>query len=133
MPVMKQEYYTGIERIDEEHKLLFEIAGEAIDLLNNEFISDKYDNFVAIIDELILYSKNHFAHEEAYMEKIQYERLYSQKLDHKKFILMLEMLDPNKLDEEESQEALLKELVDLISWLVSHIVIKDKMIPNVEK
>ena len=67
---MKEEYYTGIPQIDAEHKRLFEIAESAYELRRNEFIPDKYDNIRDLLEELREYTKEHFKHEEEYMEKM---------------------------------------------------------------
>ena len=48
---MKKEYYTGIQQIDEEHKELFRIAQSAYDIFKDEFIPDKFDHIVSIINE----------------------------------------------------------------------------------
>jgi len=68
---MKEEYYLGVDAMDAEHKKLFEIAESAYKLLNDEFIIDKFDYIVKIIEELRDYAEVHFSHEEAYMESIQ--------------------------------------------------------------
>lgn len=49
---MKEEFKTGIEFLDEQHKKLFEIADKAYNLLTNNFTLDKYDSVVYIIEEL---------------------------------------------------------------------------------
>jgi hemerythrin len=71
---MKPEYYTGIDFIDEEHTKLFAIADEAYELLKNQFIPDKYDYIMKLIEELKDYTKYHFQHEEEYMNSIGYKK-----------------------------------------------------------
>lgn len=124
---MKDEYLTGIEFIDKEHAKLFSIADQAYEVLMDDMIPDKYDYIVHILDELKSYTQYHFNHEEDYMEKMGYKRFLSQKVDHKEFIdrLMefnLEHVDANQKD------AILQILDFLNSWLVDHIVKKDKLI-----
>ena len=72
MTEMKDEYLTGIEQIDNEHRRLFEIAEELYQLSKEEFMPDKYDNIRRLLDELREYTKTHFEHEEEYMESIGY-------------------------------------------------------------
>ena len=43
---MKPEYYTGIEKIDQEHARLFELAQETYELLNNDILQDKSDSLL---------------------------------------------------------------------------------------
>ena len=77
------DYLTGIESVDAEHRKLFEIANRAYALLTDDFREDKYDQILAIMEELRDYTKTHFAHDEAYMESIQYKRRFSQKLQQR--------------------------------------------------
>lgn len=124
---MKQEYFTGIDFIDEEHTKLFAIANEAHELLSNQFIPDKYDYIMKVINELKDYTRYHFNHEEEYMNSIGYRRILSQKVDHADFIEKINGFSSDSIDEDQ-KEALLK-LVDFLNtWLVEHIMKRDKMI-----
>lgn len=124
---MKDEYLTGIPEIDAEHRRLFEIAEEAYQLSQNEFIPDKYDNVRAILEELREYTKMHFAHEEAYMESIGYKKMFTQKVQHDAFRSKLEELDFSNIDEH-SEEVISEILNFLTDWLVHHILENDKLI-----
>jgi len=124
---MKPEYYTGIDFIDQEHARLFEIANEAYELLKNEFILDKYDYILHLIQELKDYTKYHFTHEEEYMMSIGYKKLFSQKVAHDDFIEKLEAFDTSTIDE--NQKETLLDLLDFLAvWLVEHIYKQDKLI-----
>lgn len=126
---MKPEYFTGITFIDEEHARLFEIANEAYDLLMNQFIPDKYDYIMQVLNDLKDYTKYHFGHEEEYMESIGYKRILSQKVEHAEFIEKLDALSDDTVDE--NQKVALLELLDFLNtWLVEHISKKDKMIAD---
>ncbi|SRR5574344_1055324 len=114
------DYLTGIESVDAEHRKLFEIANRAYDLLTDDFREDKYDQILAIMEELRDYTKTHFAHEEAYMESIQYKRRFSQKIQHAGFIQKLDSVDLKQMDSE--QQKTLLELLDFLAiWLMRHI------------
>lgn len=124
---MKPEYYTGIDLIDSEHKRLFEIANEAYDLLHEEFIPDKYDNIIAVVNELKDYTAKHFADEEAYMESINYKRMFTQKVQHAQFIEKLNEI--NFEDVDENQEQTIIDLLEfLTNWLIHHILENDVLI-----
>ncbi len=124
---MKPEYYTGIDFIDQEHSKLFDIANRAYELLMNEFIPDKYDYIVEVINELKDYTKYHFDHEEEYMISIGYKRLLSQKVSHADFIEKLNEYKAEDIDENQ-KESLLELLEFLTNWLIEHIFKKDKLI-----
>ena len=124
---MKPEYFTGIDFIDQEHTKLFAIANNAYELLTNDFIPDKYDYIIEVINELKDYMKYHFDHEESYMDSVGYKRILSQKVDHDDFIEKLNEYQAESIDENQ-KESLLELLEFLNSWLVEHIYKKDKMI-----
>jgi len=124
---MKEEYYIGVKEIDEEHTHLFELAEEVYQLMKNDFIPDKYDHIVATIEELRNYTKTHFKHEEEYMEKIQYKRLFTQKIQHQQFADKLDSLNLEEIDE--NQDAAIQDILDFLTdWLVHHILEVDMLI-----
>lgn len=111
------DYLTGIELIDKEHEHLFEIANETYDLLKNEFVTDKYDRIVALLEELKDYTKTHFAHEEEYMKSINYQYIWSEIHQHRTFEKKLDDIDLKKLDD--SQQEYILEILDFLTkWLV---------------
>lgn len=127
MYIITEEYLTGIELIDKEHARLFEIANEAYELLQNDFLYDKYDQLKAVFDELENYTKMHFADEEAYMESIDYDGIFIQRAQHKLFVKKLEEL--NETDFEENQDEKLMEVLNFLTdWLYNHILKMDKLI-----
>lgn len=121
------EYVTGIESIDAEHKRLFEIADETYRLSKEEFLVDKYDQVRHILGELKDYALEHFEHEEAYMESIQYKKMFMQKVQHDQFREKVNNLDLDHLDEN-SDEMIEEILSFLTNWLINHILEHDKQI-----
>lgn len=130
MFLMKDEYLVGIKEIDEEHKELFQIANEAYAVFGDDYIADKFDNIVAIITKLKEYASTHFANEEAYMERIQYKRRLSHKIEHIEFLEKINEIDFDKIDQNQT-DALLEILDFLGNWLVHHILENDKKIGEV--
>lgn len=124
---MKEEYKIGIKEIDEQHERLFQIAEKAYVLLSNEFIADKYDGIVEILNELREYTKLHFTYEEEYMQKIGYKMMFSQKMDHHDFMVMLDDINLDEIDDNQ-EDAIMNILTYLGDWLVKHILEKDMMI-----
>ncbi|MGN0505257.1 MAG: bacteriohemerythrin [Lachnospiraceae bacterium] len=126
---LKPEYMTGIDLIDEEHRQLFEYANQVYELLQEEFMSDKYDNIADILQKLRDYTKQHFSDEEAYMESIGYKRIFSQKVQHQEFINHLEKWNLYDIDGSENQDAVIAEMLEFLTdWLVHHIMEQDKKI-----
>ena len=123
----KEEYVTGVEQIDAEHKKLFEIADETYYLSKEEFLVDKYDQVRHILGELKDYALMHFEHEEAYMESIQYKQMFMQKVQHDAFREKINNWDLDHIDEN-SDELVEEILTFLTNWLVSHILEHDKQI-----
>ncbi|MCM1039894.1 MAG: hemerythrin family protein [Roseburia sp.] len=121
------EYLTGISLIDKEHRELFRLIGEVHRLIMDEFIPDKYDEIVHLLDEMKEYTIFHFADEEKYMENIQYEGLEAQKRAHDAFVERLENMDLEHIDEH--QQETLEELLEFLTqWLINHILNSDKKI-----
>ena len=120
-------YLTGIELIDAEHKELFRIINEVHDIIADEFVTDKYDDIVRLLEDLRSYTKSHFRDEEEYMESIQYQGLEAQKVAHEMFISRLDAMDLSEIDA--NQDDTLEELMAFLTeWLVNHILHMDKKI-----
>lgn len=123
----KEEYMLGVEHIDEQHKKLFDIAGRAYEVMKDDLVTDKYDQIVAILDELRDYTVYHFASEEEYMQKIGYKKFLSHKVEHNDFIEKIKNIDLDKVDEK--QDKFILEILDfVVSWIDKHILGMDKMI-----
>lgn len=127
MYVFKDEFKTGIESIDNEHKKLFEIANKAYETMTNEFIPDKYDYIIDILNELKEYAATHFKNEEEYMVSVGYKKLFTHRVLHNDFIEKLEEYDLGSIDENQ-KEVIFGLLEFLNDWLVDHILDSDKQI-----
>lgn len=124
----RDEYLTGIELIDGEHRELFNIVDKANRLMKSYDEASDYDKILDILDMLKEYTKEHFADEEEYMESIGYEGLDAQKRAHDAFIQKLENIDTAETDKI-PRESLQQLLEFLLGWLVNHILYTDKKIP----
>nr|WP_092075002.1 bacteriohemerythrin [Dendrosporobacter quercicolus]NSL50081.1 hemerythrin family protein [Dendrosporobacter quercicolus DSM 1736]SDN26407.1 hemerythrin [Dendrosporobacter quercicolus] len=123
----KKDYETGITQIDDQHKKLLEIAGSALTLLKNDLYIDKYDEIIAILEELKDYTIYHFNSEEEYMLSVGYKKFLSHKVEHVAFIEKINNIDLNNLDRNQDK-ALLGILEFVINWIDDHILKKDKLI-----
>jgi len=122
----QDDYNTGVEKLDEQHRKLFAIANEAYGLLKNELRTDKYDDIVAILAELRAYTEYHFKTEEEYMLSIGYKKFLSHKAEHADFIAKVAEVDLDKVDA--NQDEYLRSTLDFVcTWITEHIVGRDKL------
>lgn len=123
------EYLTGIDMIDNEHKRLFEIAERVNEMVKHWSEGDAFDSIMNILNELKDYTEVHFASEEAYMRSINYSGYDAQKRAHDAFISRLQEIDLNLV--EEDPRKYLESLIEfLLGWLINHILHVDKQIPS---
>lgn len=128
--VFSDDYLTGIELIDNEHRQLFSLVNDVHTLINDEFIFDKYDEIMRILTELRNYTEMHFHDEETYMEKINYPELDAQRRAHNAFIEKLVNINFEELESlDNNQQEYLQDILDFLAkWLVNHILKMDKLI-----
>ena len=127
----------GIEDIDKEHRRLFDLINDVLDALHKSSLFDQYETINNIIEDLEDYAEQHFAHEEAYMEKICDPELILQRSQHMVFREAINRLSIANIDDEEGQTRVLEELIEFLAkWLYRHILGSDIMIgklPPLEK
>lgn len=116
-------YVLGDEKVDTEHRKLFMLA-EAIDTYKNK---KDHEQIKAAINELVNYTKIHFANEEKYMSHIEYIHLDNHKKIHKAIVKKLQDIitnfDSTSIDDVYSR---VKSFVN--NDLVKHIIIEDKKV-----
>lgn len=127
---MNPDYLIGVELMDEQHQVLFELMEKAQNLLKDENILYKYDDLVKILNGLKEYTLKHFSEEIALMESINYPRLDLHKEAHKGFI---EKLDAFEIDADKislgTQDQMILDLMDyLLEWLKVHILDCDRKV-----
>ena len=127
MLVWKDEYSIGVDLIDKQHKYLFDIGNNAYKLMSSDFSANKYDDIVIIIQDLRQYTKFHFMAEEEYMIKTNCKEYVIQKLEHDEFINKLDKMNLELVDED-PQKLIEDILAFIFDWLLSHILLKDKLI-----
>lgn len=120
-----ENYETGVELIDNQHKKLFEIGNRAYELLKNKMYVDKYDKILEIIIELKDYTIFHFQTEEQHLLQKKCTTFFSHKVEHDDFIKKLNDIDLKNIDD--SQEEYIVELMTMVfKWIDGHILQKDK-------
>ncbi len=114
-------YSVGIKELDAQHKQLINILNELYEAMQNATAQNALGK---IINELVSYTKLHFATEEKYMERYNYSGLASQKKEHEKFV---EKVNLFKQDFESGKLALSLNVASFVKdWLSSHILGSDK-------
>jgi len=113
---------TGNERIDEQHKKIFEIGTEVLDLSaesNHEAIQQTFQR-------LIDYTQKHFVEEEMLMRDHQYSKLPSHKELHQTFIRDLHKTLTDFNNEGPTEENVDNLKLLMVEWLINHINEADK-------
>lgn len=122
----KDEYVLGIEEIDKQHRHLIDIANQVLDIMKDQWRTDKYNQILEVLGELKEYTVYHFKSEEEYMTKIGYKKRFSHAIEHSAFIEKLNAVDLSEIDE--SQDKYLGELLGFITdWVVNHIMTTDRL------
>ena len=123
------EYLTGIELIDAEHRALFELMEEACKYIRSGNTVSSYDEMIKLLDDLKQYAASHFRDEEEYMESINYDGIEAQRYAHQSFVYRMENIDFTQLEEDPQRQ--MEELIQfLLKWLINHILNADKRIPQ---
>ncbi len=127
---LKEQYLTGMETIDDQHRKIFQLADQVYELLKDENMLYKDGELLKIVQELQDYTKYHFSEEEIYMEKIGYSRLEEQKIQHEKFIEELDKLNQavQQISLRNQDQVIIKLLDYLTYWLKVHIEKFDMLI-----
>ena len=121
----------GVPEIDEEHRRLFELIGEADAALKLE--SGSVEAAMALINELKQYAVTHFAHEEAYMESIKDPELPRQKREHAAFIEKVNRYAMTDVTEATAKKIGVELLEYLSRWLMGHILGSDILIGQIKE
>lgn len=122
----KDEYVLGVEEIDKQHQRLIEIANQVLEIMKDQWRTDKYNQILEVLGELKEYTVYHFKAEEDYMAKIGYKKRFSHAIEHSTFIEKLNGVDLSEIDE--SQDKYLRELLGFITdWVVNHIMTTDRL------
>lgn len=118
-------YTLGDDRVDSEHKKLFELA-KSIEQSKGD------SNFKNTVEELVRYTKVHFANEERYMGSFQYNKLPEHKKIHKAIVANLQNII-STFNSSNPEQTYNKILDFVINGLVQHIMIEDKKVQHFKR
>ena len=111
----QDEYCTGIDILDTQHKRMFE--------LGNSITSLKPEETRQLITELYRYALEHFSTEEDHMKKIAYPEMMRHRQQHEAIIEKLNQMTANFIPDERHT---LKLKVFFFNWFTTHILKEDK-------
>ncbi len=120
--IWDEKYNVGDKTINKQHQQLFKIG--------NEIQYAKLSEAGKYVMKLLKYTKNHFAHEEAYMKKNDYPELEQHKEMHDELIIKLGEISSGFINNEDDF-AQFKSFV--YEWLTNHILHEDKKFFEYEK
>lgn len=116
---------TGVPSIDEQHQVLLRILNGVTETLR---AGSQPDGVGKMLDDLDLYARKHFSHEEECMEQLECSFADRNKREHQKFLSILESMR-EKFERTGPSRALAREIESkLSSWLVFHIKGTDRML-----
>lgn len=114
-------YAVGVEKLDEEHRRLFEIINQFAEIADAPASAQR---IVAIIAQLKDYAQSHFDGEELYMEKIGYPFLAEHRRQHGAFI---ESVEVQARRVREGHLVLAVTLYSFLNdWIRNHILVTDQ-------
>lgn len=121
----EEKYSVGVEELDNQHKVLFQVINEMVDLVGLTSTKEKING---IGERLGWYINNHFATEEKYFKMFHYVEAEEHVLEHKIFH---EKIDEIQKKYNDDTLTLSFQLVDYLEdWWIHHIMIIDKKYKN---
>ncbi|MHB8930141.1 MAG: bacteriohemerythrin [Melioribacteraceae bacterium] len=110
----------GFEEIDSQHRLLFAISNELLEISNPK---SQEPEIKYLLRHLRDYVEKHFSYEEKFMEDKKFPGLSDHKQKHQKIVTEIN----NALTGSASMSALKESLETLLDgWVQSHILVEDK-------
>lgn len=118
----KEKYQLGIERIDAQHKKLFEKAGELVQEIEGAQRPEAYKEIVKFLQDYVAY---HFRDEESYFESLGYADEEEHKKQHRELTQVVEKY-AIQLEASQYDYHSIKKLAGMLSaWLIYHVVHED--------
>jgi len=121
----KNDLSVGNEFIDRDHRKLVEMVNALYDALAQGKANDVMGK---VLNNLIIYTKEHFQREEAEMQRIKYPQFGLHKLEHEKLIKEVEQLKKKFNDGAALNPVQVGSLLG--DWLRNHIVKVDKQLAS---
>lgn len=117
-----EKYENGVEKIDEEHKSVFDEFEKLYALMR---AGGGHDFYPLVMEFLIEYIQSHLNHEEAFQEEIQYDKIEEHKELHNYFKIKVKELERTHKGKNISDKGLLELNMLIQEWFVDHIIKED--------
>jgi hemerythrin-like metal-binding protein len=115
------EFKTGIESVDNQHRKLVEIVNK-FDEASKKGKGSRIMN--EILNDLIGYTTEHFVDEEKLMEDAGYDKLNQHKSQHRQLLQKVERL---QFEFDQQGKRITSDVREFLKyWLINHILIEDK-------
>lgn len=116
---------VGNQFIDADHKKLIQLIND----FHNAMEQGRGNDVIGkVLNNLIIYTKEHFQREQTEMQRIQYPKYLAHKLEHEK--LIKDVLELQQSFAKGTSMLSLKVSKFLRDWLVNHILQTDKLLAN---
>ncbi|PKI17001.1 bacteriohemerythrin [Colwellia sp. 12G3] len=114
---------VGIDSLDDDHKQLIAILAQLMSAKNDKFEQGHINN---VFEQLECYCQLHFAKEEAFLAKIDYQQLVAHKQSHQDFIKKIPQLKQQWFGDVTEQEVVKDQIILFLQqWLIKHILEED--------
>lgn len=115
-------FSVGVKEIDEQHKRLLDIVNRLDDAMQGE--ADRA-TLGQILDDLVDYTKTHFAYEERLMDQYRYSLSQRHRLEHQH--LVRAVVDIQHKFETQGAALTSEVMILLRDWLSRHIMNSDRL------
>jgi hemerythrin len=125
----KDKYKIGVEKIDNQHKELFDRVSEFLFSLRREGSwEEKVPKVKETLEFMLSYVIIHFEDEEAYQKEINHSGLISHKEIHDQFKQEVGIF-AERFNNEGFDEVLVQKFAGiLLAWLINHVAVYDRKI-----
>ncbi|MCL2216214.1 MAG: bacteriohemerythrin [Defluviitaleaceae bacterium] len=124
--IWSKKYETGNTQVDNEHKEIFKLVQDVIDVTIGNADATVED----AIDFLANYTVHHFKHEENLMHKSNYSEMAVHKKQHDDFVAEVLALRERVKNESDTSKNNLDIKKVVVNWLTDHVLGSDKVMAD---
>ena len=126
--VWKDEYSVGIQLIDEQHKMFFQMANRIFDFLNEKSEAmQKRKTLINLLNNLENYALYHLSTEEEYFNQFHYADAVPHIAAHDHYRGVMKKLFNDARQEGADVKSMAKAAAEYVgNWLSEHILVMDK-------